>query len=185
MCVHIHIYVYICMYVYIYIHQSSVFLKIPDQHTHYCQDWHFAYNMDNLETKLELMSLANICYCNSVSYTIFRHRCLPGASLARKSKVCFLGGASGKTMDFVLCLCSSSRWNMRLPVMPHQSFFFPPSCCWLNRTRIMEKGRAKVGSSKSRMYSWDSGLKSIHLSALTAAMKLRDTCSLEENLWQT
>ena len=91
----------------------------------------------------------------------------------------------GKTMDFVLCLCSSSRWNMYLPVMSHQSFFFPPSCCWLNRTRIMETGRTRVSSSKSGMYSWDSGLKSLHLSALTAAMKLKDACSLEENLWQT
>lgn len=48
--------------------------------------------------------------------------------------------------------------------MPHKSSLFPPSCCRTNRTRILEKGRARVGNAKSCIDSRDSGLRSLHLS---------------------
>lgn len=117
---------------------------------HHDQDW----------KHLVLTSLVSTCYSCSLrpySDTDVSH----GLPWWEKQKLYFLGGAQGKTMDFVLCLCSSSSPNEHLPAMPPCSFL---PAVGLNRTRCMEKGRARRGSPKSGMDLWDSGLKSLLLS---------------------
>lgn len=108
--------------------------------------------MDNLETKLGLMSLVNTCYCNSLMPYSDIDVCKKLSWWEKK--LCFLGGAR-ETMDIVLCLCSSSRWSVHLPVMPCKSSQF--------RTRHTEKGKERVGVPLSEMDSWNSVIESLHL----------------------